>query len=87
MPETTDGPLWLELCVRRYFKKLRSFCEYSQLFRQETCIQAYGSNLSSGTTPKVMTGEHKSGTDALAKSPVYSPLGSSAHEVRGLLHM
>ncbi len=29
-----------------------------------------------------MTGEHKSGTgDALGKSPVYSPLGSSAHDV------
>ena len=29
-----------------------------------------------------MTGEHKSGTgDALGKSPVYSPLGSGAHEV------
>lgn len=44
-------------------------------------MQVHGSDLSSGTTPKVITGEHQSGTDALGKSPVYSPLGSSAHEV------
>ena len=31
--------------------------------------------------PKVMTSEPTSNTSALGKSPVYSPLGSSAHEV------
>ena len=28
-----------------------------------------------------MTGGRNTGTDALGKSPVYSPMGSSAHEV------
>ena len=28
-----------------------------------------------------MTGDYKTGSDPIPKSPVYSPLGSSAHEV------
>ena len=36
--------------------------------------------------PKVMTSEPTSNTGALGKSPVYSPLGSSAHEVRVTLN-
>ena len=47
------------------------------------CVQAPTSKFSgaTGTTPMVMTGEPKGNADLLGNSDVYSPLGSSAHEV------
>ena len=53
------------------------------MYQGAPSLQAPSTDFSFNTSakPKVMTSEPNSSTSALGKSPVYSPLGSSAHEV------